>query len=57
MGMYSKEELSFAVFGRDKTISLEANTEAERERWIAAISAWIEYHKALKQQNSKFSSR
>jgi len=48
----AKEELAFAVIGRDRTLDLEASSEAEREKWIHALEALIEFKKAEKSQKS-----
>lgn len=53
----AKEECSFAIIGRERSIDLEASTEAEREKWVHALEVLVEYKKALKQMNSQFSSR
>jgi len=53
-GYHTKEECCFAVFGRDKSMSFETNTEAERERWVQALKALLEYHKALKLSKPQF---
>jgi len=46
----AKEELAFAIVGRDRTLDLEATSEAEREKWIHALEALIEFKKAQKAQ-------
>jgi len=53
-GFYAKEEVSFGVFSRGKILSFETNTEAERDKWHAAITALVQYLKQLKVANTKF---
>jgi len=53
----AKEECSFAIIGRERSIDLEASSEAEREKWVHALEILVEYKKAQKAQNSQFSSR
>jgi len=49
----AKEECSFAVIGRERTVDLETDSEALREKWIHALETLLEYKKALKAQNTK----
>jgi hypothetical protein len=56
-GFYAKEECSFAIMGRERTVDLEAQSEADREKWVDAIQALIGYLKAIKAQATKFSAR
>jgi hypothetical protein len=53
-GFYAKEELSLGVFTRDKILSFETNTEVDREKWHAAITALVAYLKQVKISNTKF---
>jgi len=53
----AKEECSFAIIGRERSIDLEASSEAEREKWVHALEILVEYKKAMKAMNSQFSSR
>jgi hypothetical protein len=58
MGKFmSKEECSFAVMGRERTIDLETKTEAEREKWMTSLQALMDYRKAQKAINTKFDAR
>jgi hypothetical protein len=50
----AKEECSFAVLGRDRSVDLEAASEAEREKWIHALETLIEYKKGQKTVASNF---
>jgi len=54
---YAKEECSFAVIGRERTVDLEANSEAERDKWVHALETLVEYKKYQKQLNQNFASR
>jgi len=56
-GFYSKEEHSFAVIGRERSVDLEASSEAERDKWVHAIETLVEYKKYQKQLNQNFGSR
>jgi hypothetical protein len=49
----AKEECAFAIIGRERTVDLEAESEAMREKWIHALETLIEYKKATKQQTTK----
>ncbi len=53
-GFNAKEECAFAVVGRDRTVDLEANSEAEREEWIIALTHLVAYLKSLKEAGTKF---
>jgi hypothetical protein len=49
MGKFlAKEECAFAITGRERTVDLEAESEAAREKWVHAIETLIEYKKSLK---------
>ena len=50
----AKEEHSFAILGRDRTVDLEASSEKERENWIDAIEMLVAYRKELKKQAQQF---
>jgi len=55
MGKYlAKEECAFAVQGRDRTVDLEATSEAEREKWVHALETLVEYKKAQKLATTGF---
>jgi len=56
-GFYAKEECSFAVIGRERSVDLEANSEAERDKWVHALETLVEYKKYQKQLNQQFASR
>jgi len=51
---FAKEECSFAVIGRDRSVDLEASSEAEREKWIHALETLIEFKKGQKTVQSNF---
>jgi len=51
---YAKEECSFAVQGRERTVDLEANSEAQRERWVHALETLVAYTKSIKAVRSNF---
>jgi len=58
MGKFlSKEECSFAVVGRERTVDLEAKSEVGREKWINALQALVDFKKGLKTLNTSFLSR
>jgi len=44
----AKEECSFTISGKERTVDLEADSEAAREKWVHAIETLIEYKKSLK---------
>jgi len=50
----SKEECCFSVVGRDKSFDLETDTEKDREAWIGALTALMEFIRQQKQANKKF---
>jgi hypothetical protein len=54
---YAKEECSFAVIGRERSVDLEANSEAERDKWVHALETLVEYKRAQKLLNQSFQSR
>jgi len=54
---YAREECSFAVIGRARSVDLEASTEAERDKWVHAIETLVEYKRAQKVLNQSFASR
>jgi hypothetical protein len=54
---YAKEECSFAIVGRERTVDLEAPSEAERDKWVHAIETLVEYKRHQKQLNQTFASR
>jgi len=56
-GYLAKEECSFAVLGRERSVDLEANTEAERDKWVTALRHLVAHIKANRQAASKFTSR
>jgi len=56
-GYYAKEEVIFGVFARGKILSFETNTEVEREKWHAAITALVQYLIQQKLANTKFGSQ
>jgi len=51
---YAKEECSFAVQGRERTVDLEATSEADREKWVHALETLVAYVKSLKAVRSNF---
>lgn len=53
-GYYAKEECAFAILGRERSVDLEASSEAEREKWIEAILQLVEYTKQIKIESTKF---
>jgi len=53
----AKEECSFAVFGRDRTVDLETETEAEREKWVDALNMLVEFTRTQKEANKQFTAR
>jgi len=53
----AKEENSFAILGRERSVDLECKSEAERDKWISCLQALIDYKKATKAANTKFDSR
>ena len=50
----AKEETSFAIMCRDRTLDLECSSEADREKWVKNLSAWIECSRAKKKAAAKF---
>jgi len=55
MGKFlAKEECSFAVLGRDRSVDIECTSEAEREKWIHALETLIEFKKGQKLVASDF---
>jgi len=55
MGKFlAKEECAFTVVGRERTVDLEASSEAEREKWIHALETLIEWKKGQKLAQSGF---
>jgi len=44
----AKEECSFTISGKERTVDLEADSEAAREKWVHALETLIEYKKSLK---------
>jgi len=49
----AKEECSFCIQGRERTVDLECDSEAQREKWIHAIETLLEYKKSLKSATTK----
>jgi hypothetical protein len=54
---YAKEECSFAIIGRERSVDLEASSEAERDKWVHALETLVEYKRHQKQLNQSFASR
>lgn len=50
----AKEDHAFAIIGRERTVDLEATSEAEREKWIAALETLLAYRKELKRVATQF---
>jgi len=53
----AKEDCSFAVLGRERSVDLEAKTEAEREKWITSLLMLVDFLKNQKVLNTKFDAR
>jgi len=54
---YAKEECSFAIIGRERSVDLEAPSEAERDKWVHALEALVEFKRNQKMLNQSFASR
>jgi hypothetical protein len=50
----ANESTSFSIIGRERTVDLEASSEAERNKWVEAIQLLLAYRKALKKANTQF---
>jgi hypothetical protein len=53
----AKEECSFAILGRDRTVDLEAEREIDRDKWCEALELLVSYRKAMKKVNTQFGAR
>jgi len=53
----AKEDCSFAVIGRERTIDLETPHSEERDKWVHALEILVEYKRALKAARSVFGAR
>lgn len=53
-GHLAKEETSFAVMGRDRSVDLEAATEADRDRWVTSLDHLVKFVRQQKLNNTKF---
>ena len=53
-GYNAKDEGAFAIYGRERTVDLEAKSEAERDKWVEAIETLIGYIKHQRKINSQF---
>lgn len=49
----AKEECAFSIQSRERTVDLEAASEADRSKWVKAINDWIHYHKAEKKWKTR----
>ncbi len=50
----AKDECSFAVLGRDRTIDLECATGVERDKWVDTLTLLLRYSQQQKIEDSKF---
>jgi len=50
----SKEECAFAILGRERTVDLEAASEADRDKWVDAIDQLLLYTKSAKKAATQF---
>jgi hypothetical protein len=53
-GYNANEDCAFAVFGRERTVDLEAATEELRDMWVKCIQILIDYVKATRKANQQF---
>jgi hypothetical protein len=50
----ASEELAFALFSKDKSLSFEAGSKNEREEWMEALSTLRELHHASLQSKKAY---
>jgi hypothetical protein len=53
----ASEECSFGVLGRNRTVDLEADSEATRDKWIKCILELVEWTKATKAAAKSFGAQ
>jgi len=53
----AKEECSFAVIGRERTVDLECLSNEERDKWVHALETLVEYKRAMKLAHTQFGNR
>jgi len=53
----AREECSFAVIGRERSVDLEASSQEERDKWVHALETLVEYKRAMKLAHTQFGNR
>jgi len=53
----SKDECSFAIFGRQRTVDLECTSTEERDKWVHALEVLVEFTRGKKVAARGFGNR